>query len=187
MSHSSSSDVTYRFASIVVITLTFLVILIGAPTPAQAAPDTCWVLNNTTDDFSYRCDFSIIPLQGSNAGAIQDAVFSIATHHFSDYFPFSGCGQVLYVGQTCTLQPGNAPVEVISITSNEFYLLALQGHPEGAGRVIKFAIYMQDNELRLGVRAWGPNTSAAQITVYSGAASALWGGYASNLTGIFFP
>ncbi|XXX77073.1 hypothetical protein WMF30_56430 [Sorangium sp. So ce134] len=176
--------------------LLFIAIAIGAPATAHAASarDECWAINNSNDDFSYRCEFSLFPVYGPNAGVIKDGIFWIATNHFSDYFPFPGCGDVLEVGQTCNLLDIDlgyfdveAPIEVTDITSNEFYFLSLDGHPEGAGRVIKFAIYVIDNDLRLGVRAWGPNTTAARLTVESGAATAIWGQYAWNLAGIISP
>src|SRR2546423_1633906 len=42
--------------------------------------------------------------------------------HFSDYFPFAGCGPGLYVGKECSLGFGRKdnPIRVTSITARSF-------------------------------------------------------------------
>ncbi|MFF8430658.1 hypothetical protein ACF07Y_37070 [Streptomyces sp. NPDC016566] len=160
----------------------------ATPAAAATAPNTCWTVTDTSSNYEYKCEFGIFPLANTASGdQVKQAVFNTAITHFSTYFPFSGCGSVLVVGNSCTLMPGSAPVKVDSIGSNYFILKSLPGHPEGPDRYIKFAFYILDNQLRLGVRAWGPSTYAAKATVSSGTAEALWGQYATNLYHMVYP
>jgi len=46
---------------------------------------------------------------------------------------------------------GNSPVKVIGTSATSLTLLSLQGHPEGAGRVIQFSI----GGSALHIQAWG--------------------------------
>lgn len=90
--------------------------------------------------------------------------------NFSGYFTFTGCGKQLHVGQRCrlktTLAP-DGPVEVIAVAPSGFAIRALPGHPEGAGRTIRFQFRPDRNQtgdvtsMSLIVEAWGPVRGAA--------------------------
>ncbi|TVZ75332.1 hypothetical protein FB157_1682 [Streptomyces sp. BK340] len=166
----------------VLLSLTGSLAVTATPAAAANALNTCWTVSDISSNYEYKCEFRIYTMANTPSNdLIKQATFKNAITHFSDFFPFSGCGSVLVVGKSCTLMPGNAPVKVDSIGDNYFILKSLPGHPEGADRYIKFALYIQDGEFRLGVRAWGPWTSVAKATVISGGASAIWGSYADNL------
>ncbi|MFD0403545.1 hypothetical protein ACFVHI_36335 [Kitasatospora sp. NPDC127121] len=170
--------------------VTVMLGLTAAATPSVASPasERCSAEVDTSSNYQYRCEFGIFPLADIPAGgAVKNGVFQLAVTHFSDYFPFSGCGDVLKVNQTCALMPGNAPVQVTEIGSNYYILKSLKGHPEGENRYIKFAVYIIDNELRLGILSWGEPSVVAKATVSFGGATALWGGYARNLTKTVYP
>lgn len=85
------------------------------------------------------------------------------TTHFNRYFTFTGCPDALFVGATCeliTIVGDNALVEVIAIAPDGFSLKSLEGHPEGANRVINFKITTEQTAsgtlLSLFVQASGP-------------------------------
>lgn len=103
------------------------------------------------------------------------------------YFPFdSDCTALPPVGTRCELYvipgwpvPGTTnPVEVVHRDRTSWTFRSLPGHAEGEDRYITF-----DFELdALTVRAWGPWTPTASITVTTGAAHALWARFASNVS-----
>lgn len=84
--------------------------------------------------------------------------------NFSHYFTFTGCGKHLHVGDRCRLNTRlapDAPVEVIAVAPDGFALRSLPGHPEGAGRTIRFQFQRFTNaaeisSMSLVVDAWGP-------------------------------
>ncbi|TVZ90412.1 hypothetical protein [Streptomyces sp. BK340] len=160
-------------------------VCVASPASAAPAPNDCWTISNTSSNFEYKCEFALRNLSGKTASqqeAIKQDWFRTATTEFEEFFPFQGCSNVLKVGDTCVLQPGNSPIQVSEMGSNYFVFKSLPGHLEGANRYIKFAFYVLDNELRLGVRAWGPPSLVAKGTVWSGAAADIWGTYASELS-----
>lgn len=185
---------TFRFLTVFLLALCGLG-TVAAPTAgaASAAPDDCWVLSDTDSNFEYKCEFGLFPLAATPSGAaVKNAVFHLAVTDFSKYFPFKGCGDELYVGLECDLLVDDgdiltAPIRVVSLESNYFLFRSLKGHPEGEDRYIKFALYIQDGELRLGVRAWGKPSWRAEATVASGGTTAIWGSYANNLRAILYP
>jgi hypothetical protein len=146
-------------------------------------------------NYQYRCEFALFQRVDTIGGEDKKlAVFNRAISNFSYYFPFSGCGDTLTLGQTCNLKlkiplipilldflKVYSPVKVVDIGTNYFILNSLKGHPEGEDRFIKFAVYIIDNELRLGVLAWGPPSFAAKATVRLGGATLIWRSYANKL------
>lgn len=85
------------------------------------------------------------------------------TTNFDAYFTFTGCGSVLRVGAVCNLETvigADAPVRVANVTATGFAFRSLDGHPEGANRLITFNFSRfavgGANDLRLNVNAWGP-------------------------------
>ena len=85
------------------------------------------------------------------------------TTHFNQYFTFTGCPDTLRVGDTCNLETVvglDAPVRVEAISPDGFTLKSLEGHPEGAGRLINFRFVPTTvtgiTTIRLNVQAWGP-------------------------------
>ena len=85
------------------------------------------------------------------------------TTHFNQYFTFTGCPDILRVGQTCRLETAigvDAPVRVEAISPDGFTLKSLEGHPEGADRFINFRFVpttvLGITTIRLNVQAWGP-------------------------------
>lgn len=187
MTRSRVKNFLFKVAVLLVAAMSGVAISV-TPAAAASAPDNCWAVTDTSSNYEYRCEFGMFPLADTPAGgAVKRAVFQVAITNFSDYFPFGGCGDELEVGQECDLQPGDSPVEVTEIGSNYFILKSLPGHLEGKDRYIKFAIYIIDNELRLGVRAWGKPSFAAKQSVDSELVDVLWGMYAENLVKIVFP
>ena len=90
------------------------------------------------------------------------------TTRFNQYFTFTGCPDILHVGDTCDLDtalPVVAPVRVEAISPDGFTLKSLEGHPEGAGRLINFRFVPTTvtgvTTIRLQVQAWGPVSSAS--------------------------
>jgi hypothetical protein len=116
------------------------------------------------------------------------AMLRMAVSHFSAYFPFQGCGQVLKVGQVCNLigPNGNNPIRVVAIGPTSFTFLSLPGHFEGPNRTIVFSFIEQlqpiaTHRLFLNVHASGPSSPGAVTSVATGQAHGTWQDYATNL------
>lgn len=92
------------------------------------------------------------------------------TTHFNQYFTFTGCPDTLRVGDTCNLDTAvglDAPVRVEAISPDGFTLKSLEGHPEGAGRLINFRFVPTTvtgiTTIRLNVQAWGPVSNGSLV------------------------
>jgi hypothetical protein len=112
--------------------------------------------------------------------------------NFTHYFTFSGCGRHLHVGQRCsldtTLAP-NGPVRVIAISASGFALRSLGGHPEGAGRTIRFEFQtytdvVETSSMSLEVEAWGPLGGSSLLGELNSKfiADHAWTTFAHNIT-----
>ncbi|MFB6879037.1 hypothetical protein [Streptomyces sp. NPDC056323] len=156
--------------------------------PVQPASNSCWTVVDQLSNYAYTCDFSVYPVSGKNSEELLNAVFSRATTHFSTYFPFKGCGQVLRVGATCDLFGGKgepvaaAPIRVLAVGGHSFTFLALPGpgHPEGAGRTITFTFVVKGGQLRLQVSAQGKPGLLSKPSLNIGVVTQTWGTYATR-------
>ena len=123
--------------------------------------------------YSFRFELWRKPVAGGRANFLAWKPYQMMAElnsRFSHYFTFTGCGQHLHVGQRCTLKTitGGAPVEVIAIAPDGFALRSLPGHPEGAGRTIRFQFQPFTNgaeisSMSLTVQAWGPSRKASLL------------------------
>lgn len=116
---------------------------------------------------------------------------------FSHYFPFSGCGKSIHVGERCTLEaPGpNGPVRVTHIARIGFAFKSLKGHPEGAGRTITFRwfrIHVRPDSAYLDqtylvVSAWGPVSGLSRLGPLNSdtVADHYWTKFARNIASRF--
>lgn len=111
--------------------------------------------------------------------------------NFDRYFTFSGCGASVTVGEVCRLKTigPEAPVEVVAISSTGFALKSLAGHPEGAGRTIRFQFRVADVNgnatlKELHVNAWGPvsGSSLAGPLNANTIARQSWTTFTNNIT-----
>lgn len=110
----------------------------------------------------------------------------MATHNFSTYFTFSGCGTQLIVGMSCTLDTGvpfvGAPIKVVGIGETSFTFLSLPGHPEGADRLITFSFGTDsDGQTEMTVWSRGPGSLGASLTIATGIAFLFWHTYFDKL------
>ena len=147
-------------------------------------PHALWATgtNHSSQDLQYAYGYVLAypPQPGSKP------VARMAERNFSAYFPFSGCGSVLSVGQVCTLggdAPGGGPIRVVAVTPTSFTFVALPGHPEGANRLITFTFVTDSLTKRLYLTVWarGRWTAVAEATRDAGTANGFWQEYASNL------
>lgn len=106
------------------------------------------------------------------------------------YFTFTGCGRHLELREICQLRTpiGNAPVEVIAVTGRGFALRSLPGHPEGAGRTIRFEFRPSDvvgnlTLKQLVIDAWGPVSAGSVLGPFNAAtvAEVSWQIMAENI------
>jgi hypothetical protein len=147
-------------------------------------PHALWATstNHSSQDLQYAYAYVLAypPQPGSKP------VAKMANRNFSAYFPFSGCGSVLSVGQVCTLgggAPGGGPIRIIGLTPASFTFVSLPGHPEGANRLITFTFVTDSLTKRLYLTVWarGVWTAVAEATRDSGTANGIWQQYADNL------
>jgi hypothetical protein len=155
--------------------LVFLGITMGSTASASAA---------TATDFTYKYYYvlSYPPQPGPQA------VARMAERNFSAYFPFSGCGKSIYLGETCYLGEGlggHNPIHVLDVSPTSFTFLSLPGHFEGPNRFITFSFYTDSftNRLYLAVWSRGPISPGSVGSVISGVANGFWKEYATNLAG----
>lgn len=74
-------------------------------------------------------------------------------------------------------------MKVTKISPTAFEFEALERHPEGKGRRIRFAFSPSaGGATQLHVYSWGPSTASAKITAASGLSDRFWSRYADNLT-----
>lgn len=157
-----------------------LTILTAVPAAAETPAET----SNDGLEYTYR-----YPLQVETVGD-PFQLTSFVGDEFVSYFPFdSDCKTLPPVGTRCELYtvpgwpiPGTTnPVEVVHRSPNSWTFLSLPGHAEGADRYITFT-FDQDPDFSMTVHAWGPWTPTAALTVSTGAAEAIWGRFASNVS-----
>jgi hypothetical protein len=110
------------------------------------------------------------------------------------YFTFTGCGLHLSLNQICQLDTpaGHAPVQVIALNDTGFALKSLPGHPEGAGRTIRFLFVRADTVDQptfkaLFVDAWGPTSGLSNAGPFNSATLAQysWQRMADNINSRF--
>ncbi|MGW2838456.1 hypothetical protein ACWCWD_11740 [Streptomyces sp. NPDC001493] len=165
-------------------------VMAATPSVAQEANNTCSTFASTSDNYEYKCEFWVYPLASTTeGGVIKNAIFTDIITDFNKYFPLSGCPDKLSVGLSCSLKDPlgvtSNPIKVTEIGTNYYTVKTLPGHAEGEDRYIKFALYITDNELRLGVDSWGKPSLASKATVSSGGATVLWQSFAENITAVF--
>ena len=111
-------------------------------------------------------------------------VVSFISSHFSDVFPFGGCGEEIQVGDACRLQllGQSAPIRVVAIGPTSFTFESMPGHPEGPYRFITFSFTTNgDGQLEMAVHAAGPATLGSEGTIHTGVAWAFWQDFALKL------
>lgn len=110
--------------------------------------------------------------------------------HFNQYFTFTGCPNELHVGAKCgldTVGGMKAPVKIEAISADGFSIRSLEGHPEGADRLIKFKFttynYNGATNIRLRVQASGPVSNASYLGLFNSETVARysWSKFSQNL------
>jgi hypothetical protein len=81
----------------------------------------------------------------------------------------------------------DGPVEVIAVAPDGFALRSLPGHPEGAGRTIRFQFQAYTNaaelfSMSLDVNAWGSLSMASLLGSLNSATFAQWSWNGFNRT-----
>jgi len=130
---------------------------------------------------AYTYDYSI---PGATPSMSSADVASFVTSHFSDVFPFGGCGEQIHVGDACVLQFAgqSAPVRVVSIGPTSFTFESMPGHPEGPYRFITFSFATDGNgQSQMTVHAEGPATLGSEATIHTGLGWSFWEGFALKL------
>lgn len=110
--------------------------------------------------------------------------------HFNQYFTFTGCPDELYVGAECGLETVvgiDAPIRIEAISADGFSIRSLEGHPEGADRLINFKFttyyYNGATNIRLRVQASGPVSNASYLGPFNSETLARysWSTFSKNL------
>lgn len=88
--------------------------------------------------------------------------------HFNQYFTYTGRPNEIYVGAKCDLDAVGgikAPVKIEAISADGFSIRSLEGHPEGANRLVNFKFttysYNGATNIRFRVQASGPVSNAS--------------------------
>ncbi|CRK55413.1 hypothetical protein [Alloactinosynnema sp. L-07] len=145
--------------------------------PASAEPNDL--------SYHYRYDLFV-----ERVGSSEELAATVA-NRLTVYFPFdSDCRYLPHVGGRCELYsvPGlglfgtTNPVLVVDRTPTSWTFRSLPGHVEGAGRYITFTFVRAPYGYELDVRAWGPWSLSASLTVSSGAAREVWQRFADNVS-----
>ncbi|ACP31913.1 LGFP repeat-containing protein [Corynebacterium aurimucosum] len=110
--------------------------------------------------------------------------------HFNQYFTFTGCPDEINVGAECVLDTVGgiyAPIRIEAISADGFSIRSLEGHPEGADRLINFKFttyyYNGATNIRLRVQASGPASRASNLGPFNSETIARysWSTFSKNL------
>ncbi|MGN5992158.1 LGFP repeat-containing protein [Corynebacterium striatum] len=133
-----------------------------------------WVPSNSSALAPYKPDYASYDQQyllfDQNERWTPQAINREVVTHFNQYFTFTGCPDELYAEAKCELDAvggTKAPVKIEAISADGFSIRSLEGHPEGADRLINFKLttysYNGATNIRLRVQASGPVSNASYL------------------------